>query len=79
MKLTYRIVSLIEWTAISYFAIPESIFRGSRIQFEEWISDLEASFAQITLNTLYFPFSPICLAARQPVNKFSCEYKFKQH
>ena len=79
MKLIYKLVSLIEWTAISYFAIPESIFRGSRIQFEEWISDLEASFVQITVNAPCIPFSPIYLPARQPVNKFSCKYKFTQH
>ena len=79
MKLAYSIVSLIEWIAISYFAIPESIFRGSRIQFEEWVSDLEASFAQITVNSPYFPFSPIYLPARQQLNKFSREYQLTRH
>ena len=79
MKLIYKLVSLIEWTAISYLAIPESIFRGSRIQFEEWISDLEASFVQIAVNAPHIPFSPIYLPARQPVIKSSCEYKLTQH
>jgi len=75
MKLIHRIMSLIEWTAISYFAIPESIFRGSRIQFEGWMSNLEANFSQITVNYRYIPFSTVNLPANQSVNKFSCPYK----
>ena len=51
MKFIYRIATLIEWTTISYFAIPDVVFNGARLQCEEWISEVEKGFAQISGNT----------------------------
>ncbi len=70
MKYIYRIVSLIEWTAVSYFAIPESIFRASRIQCEEWMSEVEASLTQINTNSPRIYFSPIIPPASRPIINF---------
>ena len=78
MKLIYRIASLIKWTAISYFAIPESIFRASQIQCEEWISNVETDFAQIIANTPGISFSPTSFPEKQPLIKFSGNYKLAQ-
>ena len=70
MKYIYRIASLIEWTAVSYFAIPESIFKASRIQCEEWMSEVEASLTQINTNTPCISFSPITPPASRPIINF---------
>jgi len=75
MRLIYTIASLIEWTAISYFAIPEPIFRASQIQCEEWISGIETNFSQVIENTSRITFLPISIPDQQPLAQFSDVYK----
>ena len=79
MRLIYTIASLIEWTAISYFAIPESIFRASQMQCEEWISGIETNFPQIIENTFHITFSPVSIPDKRALAIFSDAYKLMQH
>ncbi len=78
MRLIYTIASLIEWTAISYFAIPESIFRASQIQCEEWISGIETNFSQFIENTSRITFSPISNPDKQALAQIPDLYKLTQ-
>jgi len=78
MRLIFTIASLIEWIAISYFAIPESIFRASQIQCEEWISGIETNFSQIIQNTSHITFSSILIPDRQALAQFPDVYKLTQ-
>ena len=78
MRLIYSIASLIEWSAIFYFAIPESIFRAFQIQCEEWISGVEMNFSQITDNASRFNFSTISIPDMQAVTQFPDVYKLTQ-
>ena len=75
MKLIYTIVSLIEWIAISYFAIPESVYRASQIQCEEWISGAERNFRQIKESTFSINFSLISIPDMQALDNYSGAYK----
>ena len=78
MKWIYRIASLIEWIACSYFGIPEPIFIGSRIQCEEWVNHLETSFSQIAINIPNISLTANYCPGEQPVNHISDIYKLMQ-
>ena len=78
MKLIYTIVSLIEWIAISYFAIPESVYRASQIQCEEWISGAERNFRWIRESTFSINFSLISIPDMQALDSYSDVYKLTQ-
>ena len=78
MKLIYTIASLIEWIAISYFAIPESVYRASQIQCEEWFSGAERNFRQIKKSTFCINFSQISIPDMQALDNYSEAYKLTQ-
>ena len=78
MKLIYTIVSLVEWIAISYFAIPESVYRASQIQCEEWISGAERNFRQIKESTFSINFSQISIPDMHALDNYSGAYKLTQ-